>query len=74
MGRPDRGIKAQTPVGYSHDTRVSAGAPVTAAMGVVSGNSEGSWVCPGAGDSTADTTVPELRRPLVRLHGVGGAA
>ena len=35
MGRPDQGNKAQTPVGYSHDTGVSTGGPVTAATGVV---------------------------------------
>ena len=35
MGRPDQGNKAQTPVGYSHDTGVSTGSPATAVTGVV---------------------------------------
>ena len=35
MGRPDQGNKAQTPVGYSHDTGVSKGGPATAVTGVV---------------------------------------
>ena len=35
MGRPDQGNKAQTPEGYSHDTGVSTGGPVTAVTGVV---------------------------------------
>ena len=35
MGRPDQSKKAQTPVGYSHDTGVSTGGPVTAVTGVV---------------------------------------
>ena len=35
MGRPDQGNKAQTPVGYSHDTGVSTDGPVTAVTGVV---------------------------------------
>ena len=35
MRRPDQGKKAQTPVGYSLDTGVSTGGPVTAVRGVV---------------------------------------
>ena len=35
MGRPDRVNKAQTFEGYSHDTGVSTGGPVTAVTGVV---------------------------------------
>ena len=35
MGRPDQGNKAQTPVGYSHDTGDSTGGPVTAVTRVV---------------------------------------
>ena len=35
MGRPDQGNKARTLVGYSHDTGVSTGGPVTAVTGVV---------------------------------------
>ena len=35
MSRPDQGNKAQTLVGYSHDTGVSTGGPVTAVTGVV---------------------------------------
>ena len=35
MGRPDKGNKAQTPVGYSHGTGVSTGGPVTAVTRVI---------------------------------------
>ena len=35
MGRPDQGIKAETPVGYSHGTGVSTGGLATAVLGVV---------------------------------------
>ena len=35
MGRHHQGNKAQTPVGYSHDTGASTGGPVTAVTGVV---------------------------------------
>ena len=41
MGRPDKGNKAQTPVGYSHGTGVSTGGPATAILGVVARDTPG---------------------------------
>ena len=41
MGRSDQGNKAQTPVGYSHGTGVSAGGPATAVLGVVARDTPG---------------------------------
>ena len=41
MGRPDQGNKAQTPIGYSHDTGVSNGGPATAVLGVVARDTPG---------------------------------
>ena len=41
MGRPHKGNKAQTPVGYSHDTGVSTGGPATAVPGVVARDTPG---------------------------------
>ena len=41
MGRPDKGNKAQTPVGYSHGTGVSTGGPATALLGVVARDTPG---------------------------------
>ena len=41
MGPPDRGNKAQTPVGYSHGTGVSTGGLVTAVLGVVARDTPG---------------------------------
>ena len=58
MGRPDHGKKAQTPVGYSHGTRVSTGGPVTAIKGVIP------WVTPRVVD------VPFVNRPFEsEIHG-----
>ena len=41
MGRPDQGNKAQTLVGYSHDTGVSTSGPATAVPGVVARDTPG---------------------------------
>ena len=41
MGRPDQGNKAQTPVGYSHGTRISTGGLATAVLGVVARDTPG---------------------------------
>ena len=41
MGRPNRGNKAQTAVGYSHGTRVSTGGLATAVFGVVARDTPG---------------------------------
>ena len=41
MGRLDQGEKAQTPVGYSHGTRVSIGGLATAVLGVVARDTPG---------------------------------
>ena len=73
MGR--QGNKAQTPVGYSHGTRVSTGGLATAVSGVVARDTPGVHVVVlGAGDIVAGATVHALRRPLGVLHGVAGTA
>ena len=41
MGRPDQGNKAQTPVGYSHGSRVSTCGLATAVTGVVARDTPG---------------------------------
>ena len=41
MGRPDQGNQAQAPVGYFHDTGVSAGGLATAVTGVVARDTSG---------------------------------
>ena len=41
MGRPDQGNKAQTLVGYSHGTWVSAGGLAAAVLGVVARDTPG---------------------------------
>ena len=66
MGRPDRGNKAQTPVGYSHGTGVSTGGPDTAVLGVVARDTPG-----------VHGVVWGLQRcgpPMGVLHGVCGVS
>ena len=41
MGRPDQGIQALTPVGYSHGTGVSTGGLATEVLGVVARDTPG---------------------------------
>ena len=71
MGLPDTGNKAQTPVGYSHGTRVSTGGLATAITGVVTRDTPGvhRFVWGQA------TSLPALRcmrcdTPLARYTGV----
>ena len=72
MGRPDQGNKAQTPVGYSYDTGVSTGGPVTAVTGVVARDT--SWV---QGSAWGRATAPPALRcmsydaPSARCMGLG---
>ena len=73
MGRPDQGNKAQTPVGYSHGTRVSTGGLATAVLGVVAGDTPGvHGVVLGRATSLPALRCTRGRAPLECYTGLRG--